>query len=49
MTFVGRAGEPKQLHWIETSNHVELYDQAPFVPKAVATLVDWLGTRLPAA
>jgi fermentation-respiration switch protein FrsA (DUF1100 family) len=41
-----RAGEPKQLHWIETSNHVELYDQAPFVPEAVDTLVDWLGNNL---
>lgn len=42
-----RAGEPKQLHWIETSNHVELYDQAPFVPEAIATLVDWLSLHLP--
>ena len=41
-----RAGEPKQLHWIETSNHVELYDQAPFVPEAIDTLVDWLAPRL---
>lgn len=41
-----RAGEPKQLHWIETSNHVELYDQAPFVPEAVETLIDWLDANL---
>jgi fermentation-respiration switch protein FrsA (DUF1100 family) len=41
-----RAGEPKQLHWIETSNHVELYDQAPFVPEAVDTLLGWLGEHL---
>jgi fermentation-respiration switch protein FrsA (DUF1100 family) len=41
-----RAGEPKQLRWIETSNHVELYDQAPFVPEAVETLVGWLGEHL---
>jgi uncharacterized protein len=41
-----RAGEPKALHWIETSNHVELYDQAPFVPEAVETLIDWLETNL---
>jgi uncharacterized protein len=41
-----RAGEPKQLHWIETSNHVELYDQAPFVPEAIDTLVDWLAPHL---
>ena len=42
-----RAGEPKQLYWIETSNHVELYDQAPFVPEALATLVEWLAVHLP--
>jgi fermentation-respiration switch protein FrsA (DUF1100 family) len=41
-----RAGEPKQLHWIETTNHVELYDQAPFVPEAIDTLVGWLGKHL---
>lgn len=44
-----RAGDPKELHWIETSNHVELYDQAPFVPEAIATLADWLGRHLPAS
>lgn len=43
-----RAGEPKELHWIETSNHVELYDQAPFVPQAIAKLVEWLGAHLSA-
>jgi uncharacterized protein len=43
-----RAGEPKQLHWVETSNHVELYDQAPFVPQAIDTLRDWLAEHLPA-
>jgi fermentation-respiration switch protein FrsA (DUF1100 family) len=43
-----RAGEPKQLRWIETSNHVELYDQAPFVPEAIDALRDWLGEKLPA-
>jgi fermentation-respiration switch protein FrsA (DUF1100 family) len=42
-----RAGEPKQLSWIETSNHVELDDQAPFVLDALATLVEWLAVHLP--
>lgn len=41
-----RAGEPKELYWIETSNHVELYDQAPFVPDAIARLVDWFDEHL---
>jgi uncharacterized protein len=43
-----RAGEPKQLHWIETTNHVELYDQEPFVPEAIDTLRGWLVEHLPA-
>jgi uncharacterized protein len=40
------AGEPKQLQWIETTNHVELYDQAPYVPQAVDYLVGWLDEHL---
>jgi fermentation-respiration switch protein FrsA (DUF1100 family) len=44
-----RAGEPKRLRRIETSNHVELYDQAPFVPEAIAAVLDWLGAHLPTA
>lgn len=42
------AGEPKEIHWVATTNHVELYDQAPFVPEAIAKLVEWLGAHLPA-
>ncbi|HLG08666.1 MAG TPA: hypothetical protein VI409_08375 [Gaiellaceae bacterium] len=38
----------RKLHWIETSNHVELNDQAPFVPEAVAKLVEWFGTHMQA-
>jgi uncharacterized protein len=41
-----RAGEPKQLEWIETSNHVELYDQAPYVPQALERIVPWLDEHL---
>jgi fermentation-respiration switch protein FrsA (DUF1100 family) len=29
------AGEPKELVWIETHNHIELYDQDPYVTEAV--------------
>jgi len=43
-----RAGQPKRLHWIETSNHVELYDQAPFVPEAVDKLIEWFKAYMPA-
>jgi fermentation-respiration switch protein FrsA (DUF1100 family) len=41
-----RAGEPKQLHWIETVNHVERYDQAPYVPRAPERIVPWLDSHL---
>lgn len=41
-----RASEPKHLEWIETSNHVELYDQAPYVPQALERLVPWLDEHL---
>jgi fermentation-respiration switch protein FrsA (DUF1100 family) len=41
-----RAGEPKELVWIETSNHVELYDQAPYVPQALEHLIPWLDAHL---
>ena len=29
------AGEPKELAWIDTHNHIELYDQDPYVSEAV--------------
>jgi uncharacterized protein len=41
-----RAGEPKELRWIETSNHVELYDQAPYVPRALEHLIAWFDNYL---
>jgi len=40
---------PKQLVWIETHNHIELYDQDPYVSQAVAALVPWLNRHLGAA
>jgi fermentation-respiration switch protein FrsA (DUF1100 family) len=36
----------KQLQWIETTNHVELYDRAPYVTQAVDYLVAWLDEHL---
>jgi fermentation-respiration switch protein FrsA (DUF1100 family) len=40
------AGGDKQLTWIETHNHIELYDQDPFVSEAAERLVGWLDARL---
>jgi fermentation-respiration switch protein FrsA (DUF1100 family) len=37
------AAEPKRLVWIETHNHIELYDQDPYVSEAVGHVLRWLG------
>jgi uncharacterized protein len=36
------AHEPKELVWIETHNHIELYDQDPYVTEAVGHVLRWL-------
>jgi len=41
------AGEPKELVWIETHNHIELYDQDPYVSEAVGHVLRRLGEVLP--
>jgi uncharacterized protein len=33
---------PKELVWIETHNHIELYDQDPYVTQAVGHVLGWL-------
>jgi fermentation-respiration switch protein FrsA (DUF1100 family) len=33
---------PKELVWIETHNHIELYDQDPYVSEAVGHVLRWL-------
>jgi uncharacterized protein len=32
----------KQLIWMETHNHIELYDQDPYVSLAASSIIDWL-------
>jgi fermentation-respiration switch protein FrsA (DUF1100 family) len=34
---------PKELIWIETHNHIELYDQDPYVSEACRQTVSWLA------
>jgi fermentation-respiration switch protein FrsA (DUF1100 family) len=34
---------PKELVWIETHNHIELYDQDPYVSEAAAHVLRWLA------
>jgi uncharacterized protein len=37
---------PKRLVWIDTHNHIELYDQDPYVSQAVAAVVTFLDRHL---
>jgi fermentation-respiration switch protein FrsA (DUF1100 family) len=36
----------KQLTWIETHNHIELYDQVPYVTEAAERVIEWLAPRV---
>jgi uncharacterized protein len=40
--------EPKQIEWIKTTNHVQLYDQDPPVREAFEVLLPWLAQHCPA-
>jgi hypothetical protein len=37
---------PKDLVWIETHNHIEIYDQRPIVDQAAKATIDWLSQTL---
>jgi fermentation-respiration switch protein FrsA (DUF1100 family) len=37
---------PKELIWIETHNHIELYDQDPYVSIAASRAIQWLNRYL---
>jgi uncharacterized protein len=37
---------PKDLVWIETHNHIEIYDQDPYVSETCAQVLGWLGRTL---
>ncbi len=41
--------EPKELVWIETHNHIELYDQDPYVSEAAGHVLGWLDRVLGSA
>jgi uncharacterized protein len=42
------AGEPKSMVWLETTNHVQIYDVEPVVSQATTALIDWLADHMPA-
>lgn len=37
---------PKELVWLDTQNHVQLYDQGPYVDEAVEHAIRWLDQHL---
>lgn len=41
------AGEPRSLVWIETSNHIQIYDVEPYVGQATTALIDWITKYMP--
>jgi uncharacterized protein len=41
-----RMGEPKRIVWLDTSNHIDLYDNPAFVEPAVAEVTAWFDTHL---
>lgn len=43
---IERAGEPKQLHWIDGASHVDLYDRDEYVTPAVDRLAGFFATHL---
>ena len=44
-----RAGEPKKLVWLDTTNHIDLYDVPGYVDPAVAATVAWFDRHLASA
>lgn len=41
-----RAGEPKQLLWLDTTNHIDLYDEPKYVDPAVEAIVGWFAAHV---
>jgi uncharacterized protein len=41
-----RAGEPKELVWLPTTNHIDLYDQEEYVAPALTHAGDWFERHL---
>ena len=41
-----RIGGPKELMWLDTSNHIDLYDQPQYVEPAVDRVAAWMDEYL---
>lgn len=44
-TYDAASGD-KQIVWLGTHNHIELYDQDPYVTQAAGHVIEWLDSRL---
>jgi uncharacterized protein len=40
------AGEPKDILWLDTSNHIDLYDNEKYVGPAISKIVEWFDKYL---
>jgi len=40
------AGEPKEILWLDTSNHIDLYDNEEYVSPATSKIIEWFGKYL---
>jgi fermentation-respiration switch protein FrsA (DUF1100 family) len=40
------AGEPKEILWLDTTNHIDLYDNEKYVVPAIKRTVEWFNTHL---
>jgi fermentation-respiration switch protein FrsA (DUF1100 family) len=40
------ADEPKEILWLDTSNHIDLYDKEKYVGPAISKIVEWFNKYL---
>jgi fermentation-respiration switch protein FrsA (DUF1100 family) len=40
------ADEPKEILWLDTSNHIDLYDNEKYVGPAISKIVEWFNKYL---
>jgi fermentation-respiration switch protein FrsA (DUF1100 family) len=41
-----QAGEPKEILWLDTTNHIDLYDNEEYVGPAINKIVEWFDKYL---
>jgi fermentation-respiration switch protein FrsA (DUF1100 family) len=41
-----RAGDPKVIHWLDTTNHIDLYDNPSFTEPAANIAIEWFRQHL---